>query len=224
MKTIEDLLDKDDPAFPILQEWINEAGNKVEVLPKIQSQAEFNLLKMNVTTHSLLGAVIYETGGILIDHGWIRIFGSGSEQMKRSIYSWNKGKTFQKDHEVPPYLFIADDVLGGLFAINGGFLGKDVGNVYYFATDILEWYPMEVGYTDFILFALDGALDEFYEDLRWKGWKQDVANLSPDDAYLFYPMLCFKEGKNIEDNSRKPISAEELYEINLDTKFSEDNK
>ena len=36
---------------------------------------------------------------------------------------------------MPSYLLVADDVLGGFFAINGGtFCGK-AGNVFYYAPD-----------------------------------------------------------------------------------------
>lgn len=216
MKTLEELINKEDPGWKVISEWISLAKNKIEILPREQKKAEAALVQTQVTTRSLLGAVIYETGGILIDHGWIRLLGSGSEKMRRSVSSWNKGKTFLNDGDVPPYLFIADDVLGGLYAINGGFLGEDAGNIYYFQPDALEWFAMDFGYTEFLLFCFDGRLDEFYEGLRWKGWEQDVERLGGDQGFSCMPFLWSKEGKDIEKVSRKAVSLDDLYMLNLE--------
>ena len=218
MRKLEELINTDEPGWSIVSDWIGKAANKIEVLPRNQKQAEETLVQTQVTTRSLMGAVIYETGGILIDGGWIRILGSGSEKMARMLSEWNKGKTFGEYGEVPPYLFVADDVLGGMFAINGGFLGEDRGNIYYFAADSLEWFPMEISYTEFLLFCFEGKLDQFYEDLRWNGWEEDVKSLSADHAYTFYPFLWTEEGHDINKVERSVVSMDEAYNFNLDMK------
>ena len=40
---------------------------------------------------SPLGAVVYETGGILVDGGWLRILGSGNARLTRTLPGWNAG-------------------------------------------------------------------------------------------------------------------------------------
>jgi Protein of unknown function DUF2625 len=75
MKPLQELINKEDPGWPIVTGWIKEAKNKVEILPKTAARADSNLLYTQVTTRSPMGAVIYETGGILIDNGWLRILG-----------------------------------------------------------------------------------------------------------------------------------------------------
>jgi len=216
MRALEELINKEDPGWPVIQEWIEKAKNKVEILPCERSKAEQTLLHTQVTTRSLMGAVIYETGGLLIDNGWIRILGSGSGKMKRSLDEWNKGKTFSEYGEPAPYLLVADDVIGGFYAINGGFFGKDMGSIYYFAPDMAQWIPMEMGYSQFLLFCFETDMDEFYPNLRWKGWQQEVVVLSPDYAYSFYPYLWSREGKEIEEVSRKDVPIGELYDFNMD--------
>ncbi|MGZ6519566.1 MAG: DUF2625 family protein, partial [Bacteroidia bacterium] len=67
-----------------LQTWIKEAKNEVQVLPKDDKKADSALYKAQVTTRSPMGSIIYETGGILIDKGWIRILGSGSKKLDRN--------------------------------------------------------------------------------------------------------------------------------------------
>ena len=218
MRTLQELINNDEPGWDIVSDWIGKAKNKIEVLPKDPKRAEETLVQTQVTTRSLMGAIIYETGGMLIDHGWIRLLGSGADKMKRTLPAWNQGKTFLKHGDVPPYLFVADDVLGGLFAINGGMLGKDAGNIYYFQPDALEWFAMDFGYSEFLLFCFDGRLNEFYEGLRWNGWKKDVESLSGDEGYSCVPFLWSKEGKDIEKVSRKAVSLEELYTLNLEMK------
>jgi len=58
-----------------------------------------------------MGAVVNETGVILVDNGWIRILGSGSEKLKRSLPKWNKGKSFSDFGQAMPFLLIADDAI-----------------------------------------------------------------------------------------------------------------
>ena len=77
-----------------------------------------------------MGTIVFHTGGILIDNGWIRIYGSGSEKLNRNLPNWNKGKTFQNFGDKPGYLIIADDAVGGFFLLNGGDLGNDLGKIH----------------------------------------------------------------------------------------------
>ena len=78
MKILKELINLDEPGWELVTEWLNEAENEFEILPKQEKRAEKELLNAQVTTRSPMGAVIYETGGILIDNGWLRILGSGS--------------------------------------------------------------------------------------------------------------------------------------------------
>lgn len=218
MRTLQELINTEDPGWAVLKEWIDLATNKVEILPVDKTRGEEVLLYTQVTTKSLMGALAYETGGLLIDGGWIRIFGSGCERMQRSIVSWNKGKTFDEYGEIPPYLLIADDAIGGYYAINGGFLGKDLGQIYYNLADSLTWEPMDMGYSQFLLFCFETNMDEFYEGMRWKSWREDVSQLHPDYAYSIFPYLWKKEGEDIEKSYRKVIPANELYEVTMSIK------
>lgn len=218
MKSLDELIDIKDPAFPILENLISNATNKVEVLPRNLENAEECLLSCQVTTRSFMGAIIYHTGGLLIDNGWLRILGSGGDRLTRSIASWNKDKTYTESMAESKFLLIADDAVGGFFAINAGALGNNVGSVYYFAPETLEWLDLEISYSDFISFALSGKVDQFYESLRWQGWEDDVKKLSPDEAFSFYPFLWTKEGRNINNNTKEIVSISEIYTFNQDSR------
>jgi hypothetical protein len=218
MKNVDELINKIEPGWALVSEWISSAKNKVEILTCDSARAKDALYKTQVTTRSPMGAIIYSTGGLLIDNGWIRILGSGHFRLDRTIPDWNKGKTFNEYGDAPSFLLIADDAVGGFFAINGGELGKDLGKVYYLSPDNLNWEPLELTYTEFLLFCFNHDLNKYYEGLRWKNWQKDVLALDGNKVYNFYPFLWTKEGKNIDKNSRKQIPVEEQYRFNIDMK------
>jgi Protein of unknown function DUF2625 len=145
---------------------------------------------VQVTTRSPMGALVYETGGLLIDHGWIRVLGSGHPRLNRSLPAWNEGKTTAQPGG--SFLLVADDVLGGFFALNGGALGPDLGQLYYFAPDRLAWEPLGLSYSDFLNFCFNGDLDKFYEGQRWKNWAADVRRLDGNQGLCFVPFLWLK--------------------------------
>lgn len=176
MKTLEELLDKNS-AWLILRDWFASAKNHYEILPSYAEDASAALVGMQLSTRSPLGAIVYETGGVLIDHGWLRILGSGNEKLPRGLFDWNFGKTFKQSGEQPSYLLVADDVLGGYFAINAGGLGDKVGQVYYHQPQTKTWEALNLSYSEFLGWALAGDLADFYQDLRWENWQADVAKL-----------------------------------------------
>ena len=216
MRPLEQLIDTKDPGWPLVLDGIKHAKNKVEVLPCDTAKAKIALYQTQVTTRSTMGAVIYLTGGILIDDGWIRILGSGSPRLPRSMPEWNKGKSFAEYGDRPNFHLIADDVLGGFYAINGGELGKDPGKLYYLAPDTMEWEAMDMGYTQFLIFCFSGDLATYYKDYRWKGWKEETAALAGDQAFHIFPPLWSKEGKDITKDLRKAVPVEELYSYTME--------
>lgn len=216
MRNVDELINKTDPGWPVVEAMIKSAKNKVEVLPFDPSKASDALFKTQVTTRSTMGAIVYSTGGILVDDGWIRILGSGNEKLRRTLPDWNMGKSFKEFGEPASFLLIADDAIGGFFILNGGRLGEDLGNVYYFAPDNLEYEPLDITYTEFLNFCFNNDLDQFYKGNRWKGWQKEVSELDGNTVYNFYPYLWTKEGKDINKNSRQAISVEEQYNLNID--------
>lgn len=68
-RPLAELINTQDPGWALVQECMKAAKNEVQVLPRNPSQAEAVLLAAQVTTRSPMGAVICETGGILIDSG-----------------------------------------------------------------------------------------------------------------------------------------------------------
>ncbi|WP_318344349.1 DUF2625 domain-containing protein [Flagellimonas baculiformis] len=210
LKSFEELINKKEPGWDIVKEWIDEATNPIEILEKDTIRAKNALLQTQVTTRSPMGAIVYETGGILVDNGWIRILGSGHLKLDRTLPEWNKGKTLENFGDYPTIYLIADDIVGGFFAINGGVLGEDIGSIYYFAPDTLEWEPMNMGYSEFIWWTFVGNLSDFYSNVRWKGWETDIKSLDGNKVISFFPYLWTKYD-DINELSRKAVPIKEIW-------------
>lgn len=218
LRKIEDLINTRDSGWPFVQQMIDSATNKVDVLKGDSVRAKDGLYKTQVTTRSPMGAVIYKTGGILIDNGWIRILGSGSKKLGRSLPDWNKGKSFKEFGDAPSYLLIADDAVGGFFAINGGAFGKDKGKTYYLSPDRLVWEPLNMTYTDFLFFCFNEDLNKFYAKLRWDSWQKDAGKLDGNKVFSFYPYLWTTQGKNLNKNKRKKVPVEKQFQFNMQSR------
>jgi hypothetical protein len=203
----------------LVRQLIDSAKNKVEVLACDTTRSKDIWYQIYITRNSPMGVVASTTGGLLIDDGWIRILGSGSTRLNRSLPDWNKGKSFNEFGDTTSFLLIADDVIGGFFAINGGFFGKEKGKIYYLSPDNLQWEDLGITYTDFLFFCFNGDLDKFYQGLRWNNWRQEVSKLGGDKVYSFYPFLWSKEGKDINKDTRKIIPIEEQYFFNITSRI-----
>jgi hypothetical protein len=210
VRQLEELL-SDEPAWPLVESWVAGAVNDVRVLPTDRGRGEETLRLLQVTTRSPMGSVALETGGLLIDHGWIRILGAGGEAMNSSLASWNGLLTPREIEPIEKALVIANDAVGGLFALNGGAFDGDPGSVFYFAPDTLDWLDTSMGYSGFLQWACTGDLSRFYDELRWEGWEDDIAHASPDQGFAFYPPPFAKEGKPVRQAHRKLVPIAELY-------------
>ncbi len=209
MRTLEELIDTEDAALPLLQQWAEGASHSFELLPPApQPERGRVLFGLQVTTRSTMGAVAHDTGGVLIDHGWLRVLGSGHTRLGRNILDWNNGRS-------DGFLLVADDVVGGFFALNGGGLGEDAGAMYYWAPDTLTWESLEIGYSDFLEWASTDRLQVFYADMRWSGWEADMKTIGADQCFNFFPFLWTKEG-SVQQSARKAVAVEEQYAFNLE--------
>jgi hypothetical protein len=213
VRTLEELIDHDDPSLPLIEEWVEDASTTVEVLPAERVPAEATLHALQVTTRSVLGGLAYHTGGILVDDGWLRILGGGSPRMPRTLASWNQ--IGEPKVRFPGAMLVGDDVLGGFFAIDGGAFGGKPGHVWYLAPDTLDWECLDRGHADWLHWALTGDLQKFYETMRWPGWEAEVAALAPTHGLSIYPPL-WAQGPSLAERKRAPVPVEELWGSQLE--------
>lgn len=213
-RSLAELTDVTDPAWPIIRQWAVVARNAVDVLPAERARAEGALLALQVTTRSPMGALALEAGGILVDHGWLRLLGSGSARMSDTLLTWNGLAEPAVGVPVEGGFVVAVDVLGGVFALNGGGLGPDKG-IHYFAPDNLRWQALDVSHMGFVEWVLCGDLARFYSDVRWPGWEPEVAALNPGQGISIYPFL-WAAGGPVAARSRRAVPLAELWALERD--------
>lgn len=209
MKTIDELTSASDPAMPLVREWVAASPHPVEVLPPA-AERDAVLMNLQVTPRSVLGSIAYETGGVLVDGGWLRLLGSGHPRLTRSLVAWNAGRA-------QGFLLVADDVAGGFFALNGGGLGADHGKMYYFAPARLAWEPMALEYSQFVAWCCSERLAKYYDDVRWSNWRAEAAALAGDRCCFWFPPRWTTQGKGPRA-PRGTIPVAEAWGVSMDIK------
>src|SRR5918997_3810732 len=107
--------------------------------------------------------------------------------------------------------------MGGGFAVNGGGLTcGQPGEVCYLGPDTLDWLECGFGHSQFVNWALTGPVDQFYEELRWPGWRADAAALAPGQGIFSYPPPWSAEGGE-QDVRRRPVPLLEAWGVVLST-------
>ena len=210
MKSLAELINNDEPGIELVREWLRDGALPYEILPPSVERDE-RLVEMQVTTRSPMGAIVYETGGILVDDGWLRILGSGCERMTRSLPQWNRDVLGDNRSAC----LVADDVLGGFFALNGGAFGDDLGSLYYLPYDGINWQALEVGYSEFLAWCVTDKLNDFYGSDKFADWPERSGSITPDQCFSFYPFLWTEEG-SVEASACKPVAALEALNLKLD--------
>lgn len=218
MRTLAELTEAGDPAWGRVTGLLAQSPVPVEVLPPDRPQCEASLRQLQVTARSALGAIALNTGGMMVDHCWLRVYGgSGESGGMPGLAEVNDFPAEPARDGVPPHgLVIAHDVLGGVFALNlatSPACGRpgEPGEVVYFAPDSMAWEPMEAGYGTWITWMLSGALGRFYESLRWPGWEAQTTVLSPRQGLSVIPFLWSREARDDPaGTSRRPAAMREL--------------
>lgn len=209
MRELPDLINVPDPAWPGLARMLLHQHPRARTLPIEPAAGERCLYRLQVTARSTLGAIALHTGGLTVQHGWLRILGGGGRTLP-SLADANGLDDPTPSSGTPPLLLVAFDVLGGRFAINGGGLPGDPYEVCYWGPDTLEWEPLAFGYTDFFHWTMTSGLDDFYAELRWDGWQEEVAAVPLSSGLSVYPPLHTQESRPVDAASRRPAGWSEV--------------
>jgi hypothetical protein len=193
VRDLAELLSVDDEGWLSFETWAAASSRSVSVLPTSEQHRTDCLRRLQVTTRSVLGALAWHTGGVLLDHGWLRLLGGVSSAGLPDVATASGMAAVGKPGEAPPHLVIAYDVLGGTFAVNGEGLPCDMGEVAYFAPDTLTWQGLGQGNRDFVNWALTGDLTGFYASLRWPGWESEAESLPLTCGLAVFPPLFSRE-------------------------------
>ncbi len=78
--------------FEVIMTSIKESPKVVSILPKQDARLLVIEKQYSINVESTLGAIVYNTGGIVID-GWIHIYGQRQRVLKKDIenlFLWRK--------------------------------------------------------------------------------------------------------------------------------------
>lgn len=216
MKHLDELVNVEESTWSdLVLQWVQGATNSVDILQTASvEEAGKALVDTQITTKSPMGAIIYNCGGILVDGGWLRIFGGGCEKLQ-SLPACNRWDREGTRPAPPRYVLVGDDCVGGFFALDGdGSLGGVARNVCYFAPDTLEWEDTERSYSDWVQWCLTGDLNLFYKDYRWPSWRTDVGALpSWNHGFLLYPFPSTDDGSNLSERTRGVVPMSQLWDL-----------
>ncbi|MFB6620098.1 DUF2625 domain-containing protein [Streptomyces sp. NPDC085524] len=220
MRALHELINVEDPAWPVLLEEVAGSKVPVEVVGGDAGRGQAALLQLQVTARSYLGGVVLNCGGLLVDGGWLRVFGSpgaaDSDGLPGLAEVNGMPAAFDPAWAPDAGLVVAQDVLGGVFALNGvdpAAAGRPggPGEVVYFAPEALRWEALGAGYSAWLSWVLGGDLEGFYDGVRWPGWRDEVAGLRGAEGLSFYPPLWSAEGRrDLQGASRRPVPMAEL--------------
>lgn len=209
LRSAEELAAVEESAWPAIAALIDGPDSVARALPIAPADGQASLYALQVTAASALGALALNCGGLLIDGGWLRVLGGGFKALP-SIAEASGVRDPAATQGPSPYLIVALDVLGGRFAIDGGGLGINPGRVCYWAPDSLSWEDTGLGHGAFVHAFLSGAATDFYKDLRWPGFADEVAALALDQGLSLWPPPFTVEGKDLATVSRRPVPFVEL--------------
>lgn len=223
MREVDELINVDDPAWPLLLQELSGTDLPVEVLPGDAETGRASLLQLQVSARSNLGGIVLNSGGLLVDGGWLRIFGSPGDTDTERLPSLAEinvmPSAFDPAWRPGAGLVVAHDVLGGVFALNGvdpraaGRPGEP-GEIIYFAPDSAGWEALGAGHSAWLSWILSGGLHEFYGSLRWNGWRSEVSVLTGRQGLSFFPPLWSAEARqDLLATSRRAVPMAELQRL-----------
>ncbi|MEU1039068.1 DUF2625 family protein [Streptomyces sp. NPDC005907] len=230
MRDLIELTDVEEPAWPLVAADLDASAVHVDVLPVDPEGARASLLQMQITARSRLGALVLNCGGLVLDSGWLRVYGSPGPgpltgpPALREVPSLADVNGFPERFD-PLWrprdggLVVGHDVLGGVFVLNGaeprapGRPGEP-GEMVYFAPDSLRWEALETGYGPWLTWLLTGGMEQFYETLRWSGWRAESGALTGTQALSFTPFLWSAEARrDLAATRRRAVPLAELLGV-----------
>ena len=207
------ILEAVDDVWPIFEREAVEARNHVEIRPARPDDGRDALRALGVTTGSALGAFALHTEITLVDQGWLRLLGAGGPATRCTLLGLNRGGP---PLDVAIGLVVAFDVVGGFFAIDGGGLSGAAGEVHYLAPDTLAWEGAGLGHGDWVRWTFSADLEQYNRELRWSGWRDEIAGVESDQALHLYPPPFTTEGADVSSASRRAVPVHEVWSVAME--------
>ena len=150
----------------------NNSNKQVHIYEGMETVGMAEIENMGIDINSVLGVIVLYTQGISIEN-WIRVLGQKSNE-HNGISQYNSEQVNVDDAIMKGMLMVAQDIAGGVFAINKSRFTEGIDQVWYFAPDTLELECLDMNYGEFAAWLAQGNINEFYESMRWDTWEKIV--------------------------------------------------
>lgn len=193
--------------WEIISNLFSKSNNSINIEQLDENVSVIEELKIN--PDSILGEIVRHVSSLSIN-SYLRVL--GGNRNKNNIFTFNlEIKKIYPGNK----LIVANDIWGGLFAINNGDFEDDLRNIWYYAPDELQWINLKIDYSEFISWICSDNINLFYENLMWNDMNDLIFNIDENQAVLIYPFLWSKEC-NINSADKKIIELAELIKLNAD--------
>lgn len=198
-------------ALSLIQSWINESTNKVNIIPRTNHGYLCDTV-LGVSEHSVLGTLVNHVGGFSVNNNLLRHF-AGENKFDLSVREINLVND-KLPSLIKGALIVADDIYGGLFAINtvGGLIKP--GNIMYLPPDVYAWEDLGIGHSDFVHWCICGNLQLFYKKFSSAVKTVDCAF---NETLSFTPPLWIKSAahnpEKIHSKNNHIIRSEMLVQL-----------
>ena len=162
----------------LLKEWIKSSEGNVCIH---RTNTKYDL-EFPVTNKSVLGSLISHYSMVMSLDGKIRLFG-GDDNERASLFSINRVRN-GKETLIPGLLVVADDICGGIYAINNGFIkNASRGNVVFLPANSVTFEDLEIGHADFVHWCMTVSESNWLQG-GWKTSDKNMRNLREADEYI----------------------------------------
>jgi len=200
-----------DSIWKNIKEMFYQSKHEKVIFEGILEDGQQECKELRHLCDSVLASVVANCSGIYVDN-WMRILGQGNE-MRNGVLHYNT--LFHDDSYLDGMLIIANDIVGGIYALNISRFEIEKNMIWYFAPDTLEWENLGMTYSQFLAWTAQGDMDEFYEAMRWDSWRDDCGQVEWNNGCLVYPFLWAAEC-NKNTAQKKIVPFDELMKLNFE--------
>lgn len=188
----------------MLEEMLLNGKNQVEIIPVDEPCAAINAEYYQADCSTNFGLLITMCGGVVVN-GVVRLLGSNRSPEYRDI------NMFNIKFGGAGFLILGDDIFGGIFAVNFGAFSENLGSVFYFAPDTLEWEDLELQLSGFFAWLKDGDMAQYYGQFSAEEYeKLRVMNVKFNEVLHILPPQWSAEFKT-EPYDVRAIDINEYY-------------
>jgi hypothetical protein len=215
MRQLLELVETPQPAWPAVREAIDSAPVVVQVLRGNRARCDETLLRLQVTTRNVLGALVHQTGGLLVDEGWLRHLGGGCAGLPDVATANGIDARWPADRRTGGAGHRARRARRPVRR-QRHVAPRRRGRGALLRADTLRWEPLEVDHAEFVAWSMSGATSEFYAAFRWTGWEDEVRHLPLSMGVCLVPPPFLTTGRDVSGITRRVIPWDDLQALYAD--------